>query len=423
MTQIRGGRSAPSEVLVEMARLKGLSDGVVAFAITVLVLDIRVPVGVTPATLPDSLADLGPALIVYLMSFAIIGGSWGSHQRMLGQISRGDGLLVWYNLVSLLPITLLPACASLLGDFPDQFPAVALFALDVLAIQLTAYLLWRHASHHGLVDASLDARTVDGIGRRLLVNAAGFALSIPLALINPLLAYLVWVAVFALVFTTDWLSWQQAKRTSTETVALGGAAAGQIRIRQVAGRLHVDATERDDTLVDGVFGGGVESSVSRDDGNATVDLTTPGVSGLLNPRYPWAWGHFSADWDLGLSARIPLSLRVETTGGTAALDLGGLRLTGLDVEADGSSVEMRLPADAGETTVVIGSKAAAVIIHVPDGVAAHIHSAKDTPELDLDVARFPMVVHQRDYRSADYERSSNRVDISASSLAGSIKIV
>ncbi|HMJ81478.1 MAG TPA: TMEM175 family protein, partial [Candidatus Dormibacteraeota bacterium] len=159
-------RSAPSEVLVEMARLKGLSDSVVAFALTLLVLDIRLPPGVTTADLPGSVFAMGPAMLVYLLSFAIIGGAWGSHQRMLGQISRGDGLLVWFNLLSLLPVTLLPACASLLGDFPNQDISIAVFALDALAIQLTAFLLWRHASRHGLVHRSLDPRVVDGIGRR-----------------------------------------------------------------------------------------------------------------------------------------------------------------------------------------------------------------------------------------------------------------
>ena len=165
-SRVPAPRSSPSEVLVEMARLKGLSDGVVAVALTLVVFDIRLPVGVTAADLGGGLVALGPELVIYLLSFAIIGGAWGSHQRMLGQISRGDGLLVWFTLLSLLPITLVPACASLLGEFPGQFVAVAAFATDAFAIQLTAYWLWRHAGRRSLVDPSLDLRVVDGIGRR-----------------------------------------------------------------------------------------------------------------------------------------------------------------------------------------------------------------------------------------------------------------
>jgi hypothetical protein len=117
-----------------------------------------------------------------------------------------------------------------------------------------------------------------------------------------------------------------------------------------------------------------------------------------------------------------LSLSLETKGGTGELDLGGVQVTDLDVKADGSSIEIRLPAAAGATTVAVESKAAFVSLVIPPGVAARIHSPKDIPELELDVARFPVVVDRREYRSADYERSRNRVDIAAASMAGAIKI-
>ena len=416
-------RSSPPEVLVEMARLKALSDGVVAVALTLMVFDIRLPAGVTPAVLGDSLLALGPELLIYLLSFAIIGSAWGSHQRMLGQIGRGDGLLVWFTLLSLLPITLVPACASLLGEFPSQFIAIAVFATDALAIQLTAFWLWRHAGRRSLIDPSLDRRVVDGIGRRHVVSALGFALSIPLALAAPALAYALWVAVFALVFTTDWVSWRQAIRSTTEAIALDGATEARVRVRHVAGILNVDAIESDSVLLDGVFGGGVERMVSHEGGRADIQLVLPRVGGLLDPRYPWAWGRFSPVWDLGLNADVPVSLSVETKGGTADLDLGDVRLTDLDVRADGSVVEVSLPAGAGHVTVAVLSKASAVTIRVPDGVAAWLHGERDTPELDVDLARFPVAEPGRGHRSADYDTAHNRVDLTAVSAAGSIRIV
>src|SRR5262245_49150883 len=182
-------RKAHTEVLVEMARLKGLSDGVVAFALTLLVLVIRVPEGLAPADLPASLVALGPSAAVYLIAFAVIGEAWGSHQRMLGQIGHGDGLLVWYTLLSLLPVTLVPAAASMLGDYPTTPIALGVFAANVIAIQVTAFVLWRHAARHGLITTGLDPRIVDGVGRRLLLIALVFAISIPLALLVPLLTY------------------------------------------------------------------------------------------------------------------------------------------------------------------------------------------------------------------------------------------
>ena len=211
-------------------------------------------------------------------------------------------------------------------------------------------------------------------------------------------------------------------RTTKEAIALDGASQARVRIRHSAARLHVDAIESDTVLLDGVFGGGVERRVSHERGRADIELTVPRVSGLLDPRYPWAWGRFYPDWDLGLNDRVPVSLSVETKGGTAHLDLSGLRLTELDVRADASAVEVGLPADAGQVTVAVESRAAAVTIRVPDGVAAWLHGEEDISGFELDIARFPVVVPGREYRSADYDTARNRVDLRALSTAGSIRI-
>jgi uncharacterized membrane protein len=412
-----------SETLVELGRLKALSDGVVAVALTLLVFDIRLPEGIAADDLSRSLAALGPVLLVYLISFAIIGGAWGSHQRMLGQIRRADGLLVWYTLLSLLPITLLAPCAALLGDFPGEQVAVAVFAADALAIQLTAFLLGRHASRHGLVDAALDPRIVDGIGRRLAVNAFLFALSIPLALLSATLAYGLWIAVFALVFTTDWLSWHQATASTEASIDIDGASHANMHVTHTAGRLSVTAPASDGSLLDGIFGGGLESAVSRDRDRVDVELALPRHRGLLSPRFPWAWGRFSADWDIELTDRIPISLTIDTIGAVAALELEGVSLAALEVQANASSVEIGLPSAAGQTALGVNARAAVVVVRIPDGVAAWIHGDTEMFELDVDVARFPMVVAHREYRSADYSKSRNRVEVSVISSSGSVRIL
>ncbi len=116
--------------------------------------------------LPNNLLELAPKFMVYLISFVVIGGAWGAHQRMLKQIKRGDGLLVWFNLFCLLFVALLPASAALLGRYPTAFLAITCFALDVALIQLTTLWLWRHASRRDLINPTLDPRVVKSIGRR-----------------------------------------------------------------------------------------------------------------------------------------------------------------------------------------------------------------------------------------------------------------
>jgi len=82
--------SNAAESLVDMNRLNNLSDGVFAIALTLLAFDLRLPEGVPIGDLSKSLFQLAPKFMVYLISFVVIGGAWGAHQRMLKQIKRGD---------------------------------------------------------------------------------------------------------------------------------------------------------------------------------------------------------------------------------------------------------------------------------------------------------------------------------------------
>ena len=213
--------TASQELFVEMGRLNGLSDGVFAIVLTLLVLDIRIPEGVLVNDLSTALMVLGPKVLVYLISFVVIGGAWGAHQRMLSQIKRGDGLLVWFNLFSLLFVSLVPASAALLGRSPKSLFAIAVFAADVILIQLS-----------GRSPGCLK------IGRRLGLSAIMFGLSIPLALVNTTAVYLVWFGTFALLFTTDWLSWQKAIRTQETAIPLEEARRARVYLVYRGGQLN-----------------------------------------------------------------------------------------------------------------------------------------------------------------------------------------
>jgi uncharacterized membrane protein len=412
------------ETIVEMGRLNGLSDGVFAFALTLLVLDIRVPEDALAGDLGSKLLELAPRLLIYFISFIVIGGAWGSHQRMLSQIKRGDGLLVWFNLLSLLFVTLLPASAALLARFPGVFIALVCFAVDVILIQLTALWMWRHASQNGLVNPALDPRVVTGVGRRLILSAGGFAFSIPLALLNPNLAYILWIAVFLLLFTTDWLSWQQAARSTQATIPLEGATQGNISVIYGAGHLHIRAGAMNEVLVDGTFGGGLDTQITREGSLLKTQLSAPEKLGFMSLRYPWAWGPANAlDWSLSLNPQIPLITNIETSAGDADLDFSELQVTDLNLKTSASMTNLSLPVRMGQTFVKIEGSAASFVIRVPPTVAVQIHMVKSLSSLELDPARFSVIQDGHEYRSIDYDTAANRVIIQVELSFGSVKII
>jgi uncharacterized membrane protein len=413
-----------SESVVEMGRVGGLSDAVYAVALTLLVLDIRLPEDTLAGDLPANLLKLAPKLLVYLLGFVIIGGAWGSHQRMLSQIRRGDGLLVWFNLFSLLFVTLLPASAVLLGRFPDTFGAIACFALDVIFIQVMAWLLWQHASKHNLINPMLDPRVVTGIGRRLGLSGITFGLSIPLALLNTNLVYGLWIGLFILLFTTDWLSWQQAIRTEQATIPLYGATHAHVRLQHGAGHLQIKANANGDALVGGIFGGGVDAQIKRDGDLLDVQMNPARKPGFMSWHFPWAWSLANTlDWDLVLNKTLPITLDVETGGGQGDLDLSDLCITELNLKTSASSMTISLPAHTSQTSANIEASVASLTIHVPTGVAALIRTDKALSNAEVDLDRFIIVQDGHEYRTADYETATNRVDLCINMAVGSIKVI
>ena len=407
-----------------MGRLGGLSDAVYAVALTLLVLDIKLPEGTLAGDVPANLLELAPKLLVYLIGFIIIGGAWGSHQRMLSQIRRGDGPLVWFNLFSLLFVTLIPASAAVLGRFPNTFIAIACFAVDVILIQLTAWMLWRHASKNSLINPLLDPRVVTGIGRRLSLSGITFGSSIPLALINTNLVYFVWMGLFILLFTTDWLAWQQAVKTEQTTIALDGASRARIRLQHGGGHLQIQAGASGETLASGIFGGGLNVKTRCESDLLDIQMSPAEKRGFMSWHFPWAWSRANTlDWNLALNDGLPLTLYVETAGGQADLDLSDLCITEFSLKTSASSTAIWLPARASQTRANIEAGAASLTVHVPLGVAALIRTDRAWSSAEVDLNRFMIVRDAHEYRTADYETATNRVELRISMAVGSVKVI
>jgi len=132
----------------ETARLEAFSDGVFAIAITLLVLDLKVPH--TPGVaLGVQLAAAWPSYVAFLASFATIGIMWLNHHRLFCLIGRVDQGLLVSNALLLLGVTVVPFPTSLLSFYlggPDAHVAAMLYAGTFLYIALAFNLLWRHAS-------------------------------------------------------------------------------------------------------------------------------------------------------------------------------------------------------------------------------------------------------------------------------------
>ena len=158
------------------ARLEAFSDGVFAIAITLLVLEIRLP----PAAEIERAGGLAPALLAlwpsyagYVVSFVTVGIMWANHHELVRLLTRADhGLIVW-NLLLLMAISFTPFPTAVMAEhLPhpgwDRNVAVAFYCGSFTLTAIFYNLLWRNASHRRrLIHAYVSDARVAAITPRI----------------------------------------------------------------------------------------------------------------------------------------------------------------------------------------------------------------------------------------------------------------
>jgi len=169
------------------ARIEALTDGIFAVAMTLLVLDIKVPlVGQSVATeLPRQLLALWPRCLSYLISFVMLGIYWVGQHNQFHLIRRTDRVLLWINILFMMMISFLPFSTALLSEYPRQPIALGLYGANLIVIGLILYAHWEYATRgHRLVDGDLDPRIVRAAARRILIGPSLFLLAIAISFVS-----------------------------------------------------------------------------------------------------------------------------------------------------------------------------------------------------------------------------------------------
>ena len=189
----------PAEAGNRLDRLLALSDGIFAFATTLLVLGLLPQTGLSSA---GTLAFLSSSrfdatVLAYFLGFFVTGFYWLAHRRIFGLILRDDRTLAQLNLVTLSFVVLVPFATVVLDDAGD----IAVGALVYAAVQAGAGFgllgTWLYASGRGkLVSESLFREWRRYITLRAAIAPAVFLVSIPVAFFDPRVAEYSWILLF-----------------------------------------------------------------------------------------------------------------------------------------------------------------------------------------------------------------------------------
>ncbi|MGD1023064.1 MAG: TMEM175 family protein [Candidatus Sulfotelmatobacter sp.] len=168
-------------------RIAALSDGIFAVAMTLLVLDLRVPAAEAVHSEHDLrrlLIALSPRVLVFLMSIMTNGIFWVGQQTQLNYFARSDRNLAWIHIAFLCAICLTPFTTSLLAEFIHYRTALLVYWSNILLLGLTLYWSWSYATRAHLLADDLPPEIHPAVVRRIVIAQSLYACGAVLCFLN-----------------------------------------------------------------------------------------------------------------------------------------------------------------------------------------------------------------------------------------------
>jgi uncharacterized membrane protein len=197
----------------ETGRVEAFSDGVFAIAITLLVLDLKVPRAETLSPglgLWNYLLEQWPVFMAYLVSFCTILIMWVSHHRLFNQIRRIDTAFLYINGILLLFVSVMPFPTSLLAEHiqhENAHTAAAIYSGNSVIIAIMYNFLWRYAARKNrLLDRNADPVFVKGVNRQYWFGPPLYLLAFVFAFINVIACIMVCFALAMFFALTEVLT-------------------------------------------------------------------------------------------------------------------------------------------------------------------------------------------------------------------------
>lgn len=183
-------------------RLEALVDGVFAIAMTLLVIEITVPVVSDPGTKSDlahRLMEMWPRYIGYGISFVILGLFWLHNHSLFSYIKRTDGRLFGLTLVFLMFIAFIPFSSSLAAEHRNVPIAAIVYGFNWLIPFLLNFLIFTHITGKAnLVDGSLEPSFVRNERKSSILITISIITGILVSFIHPVISFTIYglLAVF-----------------------------------------------------------------------------------------------------------------------------------------------------------------------------------------------------------------------------------
>ncbi|HTA39575.1 MAG TPA: TMEM175 family protein [Candidatus Acidoferrales bacterium] len=176
-------------------RFEAFSDGVFAFAITLLVLGFALPLVRTNAELTAKLLELWPNAIAYALSFMVIGIMWQNHQALFRLVERIDRTTVFWNLLLLGGTAFIPFATSTLGQYFWMPAGAFLYGIVLTETSICYNLMLAHLTRTKAFHANVTPERIAATRTAYRTGFFAYFFAMLLALVLPLASFVAYIAV------------------------------------------------------------------------------------------------------------------------------------------------------------------------------------------------------------------------------------
>jgi uncharacterized membrane protein len=180
-------------------RITNMADGVFAIVLTLIVFDLRMPVDIED--LVGAIFNLRTSILSYIISFLILGYYWVAHHNQVDYVKRVDQVFMWLNVLYMMFVSLVPFTANTLGRYSGQNVAEILYSVNLTALSLLHYAMWRYAvkrtssGKRRLVEDNIPLDIVQRGYRQSLIPIIFYGLALVASLFSPSLSIFVYTLV------------------------------------------------------------------------------------------------------------------------------------------------------------------------------------------------------------------------------------
>jgi uncharacterized membrane protein len=179
---------------IEFSRIVAFSDGVFSIAITLLVLDLKLPDTLSHGEVAQALWNQRENFLAYAISFAVIARFWVLHHSFFSEVRAFDTRLITLNMLYLGFVVLIPFSSQVFGEYGGTLAAVILYSSNLASVVLVGQWMRWDARRDGLTTIGDEKGREDAIASFFII--AVFLASILVGLFSPRLAPYVWLLLF-----------------------------------------------------------------------------------------------------------------------------------------------------------------------------------------------------------------------------------